>query len=404
MTVKATKHSIAPSGRVALEVLRDREWLERKLLAGNTADHLAAKLKCTRATIVNWIHKHGLEEHLQRKFKVHDEEIATRHNAGQSPGTIANALGIRASDVSRVLVRLRLVGLAPHPFGHHHFRKEWWIDRLVHRRLTVRACAQEAGITPHNGTYWVKKFGLQEHSQANSCGVTRRRHAYKYPQLADPAQLKALMDTHRSYEGVALAVCGRRSGGGNVKTWWLKHFGAPPANLKSKARAERAKLAVVNALPHLAPEWWVERLNKGATMLELAEEAGIELRSAAERLRKFGGDLLSQAYANNARAEKARRANTVKTHGGDRHVARVTSATDFGYQALLVIDPPVVRTRRDRPVEIADVYARQIARDSAVRRFESIDALVGRTVELVLPDGSDLVVGFHPVELEQRAS
>lgn len=306
--LKATKHSIAPSGRLTLEPLRDPEWLERQLdRYDNDVRRIAERLKCCYQTVLSWVHKHGLSDRL-RQAKQHDDVIAERHRAGQSPGTIAQALGLQADDVRRVLERLGLVRSAGSAaFGHHHFEREWWVERLVRRQMTAHACAREAGVRPQTALHFAKKFGLQEHTSRNDVRVTRRRASYKYPQLADPAQLKALMAKHGTWEGIALEVCGRRTSASNVRLWWFTHFGSPPASLKRGRPRSSASVTPGERVPHAQLDWWTERLNRGLTTWQLAGEAGLQESSAREYLRRFGAELLAQAYRNNTAAEKARR-------------------------------------------------------------------------------------------------
>ena len=292
--VSSKRYGQAPNGRVKLNALRDREWLDRQLSVGRSHDGIARQLGCSAATIKLWIDKHGLD---RVRHKQNDDEIAALHDAGLAPGEISEKLDITVKSVRDTLKRTR--GITVHE-GHHYHKKEWWIERLVTKQMTTFDCARAAGIRTHAAYFWLKKFSLQEVVRGRSCRVLRRRWRYKYPQLADPAQLKALMEKHRSYEGVALEVTGSRHGATNVKTWWLTHFGSPPENLKYR----RGK----NATERKNRSWWTDRLDRGYTMLQLAEEAGITEHSAIERLRVLGGDLLARGYRNNLAAEKAKRA------------------------------------------------------------------------------------------------
>ena len=291
--LNAKAFSQAPNGRVKLNALRDRDWLDRQLANGQTAGDIANRLGCTRPAVNVWIDRHGLE---RRRLMVHDDEVAALHDAGLAPGEISRKLDVPVDKVRGALKRTRAV---TNKEGHHYFRKEWWTLRVVEREMTTRQCAADAGIAVNACPFWLKRFGLSHITAARSCAVTKRRPSLKYPQLADAAQLQALMEKHRSYEQVSLAIAGKRTSAGNVKNWWLYHFGAPPAWIGNGRPGKR--------VPHSDREWWTTRLDRGDTMQQIADELGIVLDSVRERLRAFGGDLLARGYANNTKAERAKR-------------------------------------------------------------------------------------------------
>lgn len=379
----ALPHVIPPNGRVRMNALRDKAWLERQFSKGLSTRHIANRLKCSPQSVIDWARKHDLGQYLKQQ-KVHDEDVVRLHAAGEAPGRIAELLrgedgGFTASDVKRILSRL---GVATSKEGHHHYRKEWWVERLVNRQMTLRDCAREVGIVSHAASYYAKKFGLQEHSAARSCRVTRKRARYKYPQLTDPKQLRALVEQHGSWVAVARAIGAPDHSATNVRAWWEEHFGKepPPLSRASKLRQR----AGMRSEPHHQRAWWEERLERGETILQMAEEAGLDVKSAAEHLRRLGTELLAKGYANNTRAERAKRATTIPAQGGDTLTVRVIAADDLGHEALLVIDPPREERRPGGRVATHDqVYARQHGREAAVRRFGSIAALVGQVVTLV---------------------
>jgi hypothetical protein len=292
--INGKRFNHAPYGRVKLNALRDRDWLARQLEAGRSIAHIAEQLSCNDASVRNWLDKHGLE---RRRAMVHDDDVAALHDAGRAPGEIAASLDLKVDDVRRALKRARGV---THSAGHHYFTREWWVERIVTKQMTTIACARAAGVTNQNASYWCKKFGLQEITAARSVRFTRKRHTYKYPQLTDPAQLRALVEQHGSWEGVSLALTGKRTSANGVKVWWQTHFGAEVPPLK--------RLRAKNLDERSIPTWWTERLDRGLTVAQLAEEAGIKEKSVEETLRRMGGDLLGRAYRNNLAAEKAKRA------------------------------------------------------------------------------------------------
>jgi hypothetical protein len=294
---KGIPHSIAPSGRIRLNALRDKDWLERRFAQHGTPKTIAKELGCIPAVVKIWADRHGLTwEGRRRPNHSIDEDVRRLHMAGRCPGEISEALDERITDVRRSLARL---SLANQKGGHHYFEREWWVKHLVEKQLTATECAKLAGIVSHNASWWIKKFGLQETTAARSCRSTRRRWKVKYPALADPEQLKALMDKHGSYEGIALEVCGSRHGGSNVRAWWLKHFGRPPANLKRGRPKKRPEC-----------DWWIERLDRGLTTWQLAHERGCTEHSVRETLRVLGPELLARGYRNNAVAEKSKRSRS----------------------------------------------------------------------------------------------
>lgn len=292
-TVNSAKFSHAPFGRVKLNALRDRSWLERQLSNGRSSQQIAAQLGCVDDSVNIWIDKHGLD---RRRCKVHDDDVAGWHDAGLAPGEISRKLDIAVDDVRRALNRTRGVTQSA---GHHYTKKEWWIDRVVTRQMSLGQCAKDAGIKNQNASFWAKKFGLQEITAARSCRATGRRHSYKYPQLMDPGQLRALIEQHGTWEGVSIAITGKRTSATGVKAWWKTHFGAEVPPLKrhrSKTISDRT-----------AKAWWIERLDRGLTTWQLAGEAEIAEKTVCERLRTFGGDLLTRGYRNNTAAERAKR-------------------------------------------------------------------------------------------------
>lgn len=281
MSMKRTRHTAPQNARLKLQILRDRRWLEAQVEAGATAASLARKLECTPALIDYWLAKHGLRTERQLRKEEIEATVRRMHLEKEGPGTIARALGggMTAERVRDVLQRL---GLATSKAGQVYHDREWWRVRLEDRGKTKLDCAREAGIKPHAANYWLKQFSLQHLVKDNK----RRK---RYPELHSPTQLSALLLKHgHSYEAVA------------------RELGCAPTLVSYYAR----KLLGVrkkqhNHLPHSERSWWVERLDRGATTYELAEEAGIAEKTARERCRNYG--LLGQALANNMRRERERR-------------------------------------------------------------------------------------------------
>lgn len=265
--------------------LRDADWLQQQFERGRTTNAIAKQLGCSPANVVRWAAKHDLQPPRTATAEQFREAVAALHRRGEAPGAIARQLERSVADVRQALTSL---GLATKKQGHHYMVASWWEERLVRRQMSVREIAREAGIQPNVCTYWIKRFGLQHITLARSASVIRRRWKLKYPILADPVQLRALLDEHGSYEAVAKVVgCSPR----HVSRWARELLGEQPRHRQHT--------------PHSPRAWWVERLERGATTWQLAEEAGIEETSARERLRVLG--LLGDAYRNNTAAERERR-------------------------------------------------------------------------------------------------
>lgn len=281
------RYSQAPNGRIRMNALRDRDWLERQYQMGKHTSDIARSIGACEGSVIHWARKHGIETMKRMPYEL-DPEIAERHQAGKCPGEISEEFDIKVQTVRKILSRL---GLATGKHGHHYFAREWWVEHLVTRQLTRSQIARIAGIVPHNCAYFIEKFGLSHITAERSTRASRSRWKYKYPQLADRGQCRLLLDKHGTYEGVARELgCAATL----VKIWETKHFGKQPARHR-------------NRVAHAAREWWAERLDRGFTTNQLAAEAGITEHTAKEKLRRLGGDLLGRAYRNNVAAEKAKR-------------------------------------------------------------------------------------------------
>lgn len=284
-TLKRTRFTIPQNGRLQLQVLRDADWLDAQFEKGRTCGDIAKKLKCSSSLVVDWAAKHGLEPPRTRNAREFDEEVAARHRAGDAPGTIARALERGVGDVRKSLQRH---GIATSKTGQHYHEREWWRVRLEDRRMTLRACTREAGIRPHVGAYWVKKFRLDHITKARGAETRKNGRPKKYPQLYDREQLRTLVAEHGTYEAIAKALgCTSATQVGRQCRKLLGH----PKRWKP--------------VPHTKREWWVERLKQGKTTFEMADEAGIKEKSAREQLRIHG--LLDQGYRNNYAREHAGR-------------------------------------------------------------------------------------------------
>jgi AraC-like DNA-binding protein len=285
--LRAGDHNEPFRGRLTLRLLRDKEWLTEQLARGASLKAIAKKVGCTYMNVLHWLETHGLQAPKTQGARDLDAEVKAMHHRGDAPGTIAQALEIKVQDVRKVLER---TGTATKKNGQHYHKAEWWVERIQRRGMTTTECAREAGIKSHGCAYWLKQFNLQHITKARSTASGAKRWKPKYPALANVAQLRALLDHHGSYEAVATAV------------------GCAPTLVSRYAREllGEDKRVRQNA-PHTAREWWVERLDRGCTVAQLADEAGLAEKSCTEKLRVFGIELLGQAYRNNLSAEKARR-------------------------------------------------------------------------------------------------
>lgn len=289
ISLRRTKYTQPQNGRTKLQVLRDKDWLAEQLAAGHRVKQIAKRLDCSPELVVDWIAKHGLKTAKTLRHEEIEATVRRMHAAGEGPGTIGKALGggLRADRVREVLKRL---GLANQKHGQVYHEAEWWRVRLVDRGLTKSACAREAGIKPHAATYYIHKFGFEAITAQNN----RKGRPRRYPELYDEMRLRALLARHGdNYEEAARAI------------------GCAPSLVSKQARRLLGwEKRHENQVPHGRREWWTERLDRGMTTYELAEEAGIEEKTARERCRVF--DLLPQAYANNVKQErKNRRAREV---------------------------------------------------------------------------------------------
>lgn len=281
------RYSQAPNGRIRMNALRDRDWLARQYALGKHTRDIAKSIGACMGSVTHWARKHGIETMKRKPFEL-DPEVAEMHQAGKCPGEIAEHFDVKVQTIRKILSRQ---GLATGKHGHHYFAREWWVEHLITRNLTTHQIARIAGIVPHNCAYFIKKFGLEHVTAERSCRKTRSRWKHKYPQLADANQCRALLDRHGTYEGAARELGCAAS---LVKNWETRHFGKQPARHRQ-------------GVPHAAREWWTQRLDRGLTTNQLAEDAGITEKNAKEKLRVLGGGLLAQAYRNNVAAEKRKR-------------------------------------------------------------------------------------------------
>lgn len=280
MKVKGTPHTAAQNGRLELEVLRDPEWMARQFDRGESYSGLAERLDCAPALIRYWAEKHGLKSPAAERTEEIEACVRRMYAEGEGNGTIAKELD---TSVRTVRDALRRLGLATKKSGQVHHEREWWRVRLADRGMTKAAAAREAGIKSHGANYYLKKFNL------GHLVDSKRKKPRKYPELYSRTDLRLLLARHdHNYESVA------------------EELGCASSFVSRQARTLLGlEKKHHNVLPHSNLSWWTERLDAGATTYELAEEAGIEEKSARERCRVFG--LLPQAYHNNAERERERR-------------------------------------------------------------------------------------------------
>lgn len=277
--LQRTKFTAPQNGRIKLQVLRDRNWMERALERGESYASLARKLGVAPANVAYFAEKHGLKSARSERREELEAIVRHMHAQREGPGAIAKAAD---TSVHHVLQALKRLGLATKKSGQVYHEKEWWRVRLVEQGKTKLQCAREAGIRPHAANYWLKQFGLQHL-------VTGNKRRPKYPVLRDRTELRLLLARHdNNYESVA------------------RELGCAPSLVSWYARRT---LGVAqkhfNDVPHSKKSWWTERLERGATTYELAEEAGIAEKSAREKLRVLG--LLEHGYRNNTARERKRR-------------------------------------------------------------------------------------------------
>lgn len=266
---RRTKHTAPQNGRHELQVLRDPEWLARALERHGTIKGVTEKLGCNRSLVAYWIDRHHLHPGFRLDRENAEKRIAGLHHAGEGPGSIARELDTTTTQIRRVLARL---GLANRKYGQVYFEREWWRVRLEDRKMTVTACAREAGIQQHVAHYYTKKFELRH-------AVDRkRRRGRKYPELQDADYLRALLERH-----------------GDCYAEAAHEVGCQPTLISLYARSLLGRPAKSRPeVPHARREWWEERMARGMTTAEMAAEAGIAEKTARERLRVLG--LLAGAY------------------------------------------------------------------------------------------------------------
>lgn len=286
--LKATPHTIPQRGRLELRVLRDATWLASQLDRGRTHQDLARQLHCDGVLVRYWAEKHGLQSARAERHEEIEATVRALHAQKRGPGGIARELDTEVKNVRRALHRL---GLATAKRGMVYHHADWWRDRLEAQGWTVRQCAREAGLKPHGATYYVTKFGLSHVTAARVSRKGMARWKPKYAVIADAVSLRRLLDEHGTYEGVARAV------------------GCAPSLVSRYARKLLGMQARhSNVVPHAARAWWTDRLDRGLSTWQLADEAGLPEKSAREKLRLLGAELLAQGYRNNMQAERAKRA------------------------------------------------------------------------------------------------
>ena len=286
-TLRRTKYTVPQNGRLKLAVLRDPEWMQRQVERGRTLTAIAKQLRCTESLVGYWLERHGLVTARTERAEMYEERVPDLHARGFGPGAIAKELGTTSETVRRVLHRL---GLAHRKSGHVYHAREWWVERIERRGWSVAQCARDAGIKAHAATYYIRKFGLTHITAERACKKGKSKWRPRYPQIADAKQLAQLILEYGTYEEIARRV------------------GCAPSLVSDYARkllgADRRH---ENIVPHAARVWWTERLDRGMTTWAMAEEAGVSEKTARERLRLFGMELLAQGYRNNTAAERARR-------------------------------------------------------------------------------------------------
>lgn len=280
LKIRKTPFTAPQRGRIKMEALRDADWLQGQFEMGRSAKDVARITACTTSNVVRWADVHGIELPRTKSAAELNAQVSAMHRNGDAPGTIARALELPVYRIREVLKR---TGMATKKKGQHYHAAEWWRVRLQDRGMTKAACAREAGIKSHNANYYLDKFGLQHLVDRN------RKRTRKYPQLFDQAYLRDLLRRHDdNFESAAAEV------------------GCAPTLISRRARDILGRDAKhSNHLPHSEPSWWRERLDAGMTTWEMAEEAGIEEKSAMERLRILGWT--AEAYANNTARERKRR-------------------------------------------------------------------------------------------------
>lgn len=276
--LRRTPHTAPQNGRLKLQVLRDPEWLSRAFERGESLLGIAQRLGCAPGTVRHFAEKHGLRSPQQRRSEEIEDGVRRMYAAGEGPGKTARELNTSVRTVRDALKRL---GLANNKSGQVYHDRAWWTERLERRAYTKAACAREAGIRPHNANYYLDKFSLQHLVDQ------KRRRPPKYPELHDRDRLRELLDRHGTYAAASAAV------------------GCSPTLVSKQARDLLGYGRRWKPVPHGRRRWWRQRLDRGATTWEMATEAAVSEKAAREKLRLLG--LLPEAYANNARHERARR-------------------------------------------------------------------------------------------------
>lgn len=277
-TIRSTPHHAPFRGRVKLQALRDEQWLRTQFAKGLNFRQVAEKLGCDLGAVAYWARKHGIDSPQVADVKQLDADVARLHRAKEAPGAIAKAVG---TTVQNVRASLKRQGLATKKTGHWYFAEEWWRSRLE-GGMTKADAAREAGITQHAATNYVHRFGLGHITKAN-------RKPKAYPELLDPGYLRPLLRRHEDNYASAAREVGCSAS--YVSRCAREVLGRDPKH--------------ENHPPHSEPSWWRDRLDRGMTTWEMAEDAGIEVTTALERLRILGW--IAEAYRNNTARERKER-------------------------------------------------------------------------------------------------
>ena len=93
-------------------MIRDREWVRRRLDAGDTVAELAAAAGVSRQTASSWLRRHGLKANKQPVERPSPSELLAAYERAGSTTALGEQLGVSQAAASRWLIE---AGIATRP-------------------------------------------------------------------------------------------------------------------------------------------------------------------------------------------------------------------------------------------------------------------------------------------------
>lgn len=251
--------------KVRMEVLRDVEWMRRQFEdLHHTDEDIARDLNCCKQSVAMWRNRHGIEPpNRNRAFM--DERVLRELLVDKklAPGEVAAELGCEVCTVRNWAKEL---GVVPNCRDFAHCTFEWWNDR-VQAGWSQYRMATAAGIVKHAVQHHLKKWGLYK-------WVGCRARKPNYPQLYVPGWLRREL----ARKGATFVKIARKVGCSETSVT----YAAKKLCLIDQRRPPGPSPWTKD------PEWYRERFKQKMTAEQMAEEAGVKVKSIQNYLSELG--------------------------------------------------------------------------------------------------------------------